>query len=133
MSWQRRRTKVHRLLAFSSKRGEAGSKNLLAKLAWRHATLGGHRAQPVGQLIGNIKSHTHSTLPLGWCNREIDQAYHTTLIRALTRKAAHRYYRHDGRRAIARTELDARIARLYRLTRDEPRYILDLAAELLGA
>lgn len=37
-------------------------------------------------------------------------------------------YRWDeGRRAIARAELDARIARLYGLTRDELRYILDPA------
>jgi hypothetical protein len=35
-------------------------------------------------------------------------------------------YRWDeGRRALARAELDARIARLYGLTRDELRYILD--------
>ena len=31
----------------------------------------------------------------------------------------------DGRRALIRAELDARIARLYGLTRDELRYILD--------
>jgi len=37
-------------------------------------------------------------------------------------------YRWDeGRRALARAELDARIARLYGLTRDELRYILDPA------
>ena len=34
---------------------------------------------------------------------------------------------HDERRAIARAELDARIAKLYGLTRDELRYILDPA------
>lgn len=33
----------------------------------------------------------------------------------------------DGRRAVARAELDARIARLYGLSRDELRYILDPA------
>ncbi|HWQ11288.1 MAG TPA: hypothetical protein VNL77_00725 [Roseiflexaceae bacterium] len=34
---------------------------------------------------------------------------------------------HDSRRALIRAELDARIARLYGLTRDELRYILDPA------
>ena len=34
---------------------------------------------------------------------------------------------HEARRAVARAELDARIARLYGLTRDELRYILDPA------
>jgi hypothetical protein len=37
------------------------------------------------------------------------------------------YRWNDERRAIARAELDARIARLYGLTRDELRYILDPA------